>query len=73
VETGSPQKMRPLKDNQSEFRFHWNGIRSGNGDLLAGSPADKPQARRGGCCNAPNFVARGRRDIFHRARAQERN
>ncbi|MFZ1883181.1 MAG: hypothetical protein WAU53_06155 [Rhodoplanes sp.] len=27
VGTGSPQKMRPLKDNQSEFRFHWNGIR----------------------------------------------
>jgi len=28
VETGSPQKMRPLKDNQSEFRFQRNGIRS---------------------------------------------
>ncbi len=28
VGTGSPQKMRPLKDDQSEFRFHWNGIRS---------------------------------------------
>ena len=29
VGTGSPQKMRLLKDNQSEFQFHWNGIRSG--------------------------------------------
>ena len=28
VETGSPQKMRPRKDNESEFRFRWNGIRS---------------------------------------------
>lgn len=28
VETGSLQKMRPLKDNESEFRFHWNEIRS---------------------------------------------
>jgi len=28
VGTGSPQKMRLLKNNQSEFRFHWNGIRS---------------------------------------------
>ena len=28
AETGSPQKMRPRKDNESEFRFRWNGIRS---------------------------------------------
>src|SRR5271166_2662075 len=27
VETGSPQKMRPRKDNRSEFRFHRKGIR----------------------------------------------
>jgi hypothetical protein len=27
VGTGSPQKMRPLKDNQSGLRFDWNGIR----------------------------------------------
>jgi hypothetical protein len=36
VGTGSPQKMRPQKDNLSEFRFDWNGIRSrqkGAGDL----------------------------------------
>ncbi|MFZ1895098.1 MAG: hypothetical protein WAU59_13625, partial [Rhodoplanes sp.] len=25
VEAGSPQKMRPPKDNQSEFQFHRNG------------------------------------------------
>jgi len=28
VETGSPQKMRPLKENRSEFRFRRDGIRS---------------------------------------------
>ncbi|MFY9696741.1 MAG: hypothetical protein WAK34_00180, partial [Rhodoplanes sp.] len=27
--TDSPQKMRPLKENKSEFRFHRTGIRSG--------------------------------------------
>jgi hypothetical protein len=33
VETGSPQKMRPLKKNKSEFRFHRNGIRSNARDF----------------------------------------
>ncbi|MGA8156027.1 MAG: hypothetical protein WB822_07390 [Rhodoplanes sp.] len=28
VGPGSPQKMRLLKENKSEFRFHRNGIRS---------------------------------------------
>ena len=40
VGTGSPQKMRPLKDNQSEFRFHWNGIRSE--DSYAGFERARP-------------------------------
>jgi hypothetical protein len=26
--TGSPQKMRPIKDEWGEFEFYWNGIRS---------------------------------------------
>ena len=28
VGTGSPRKMRPLTENESEFRFHQNGIRA---------------------------------------------
>ena len=37
VGTGSPQKMRPLKDNWSEILFHWNGVRS-KARFVAGKP-----------------------------------
>jgi hypothetical protein len=40
VGTGSPQKMRPPKGNQSEFRFNRNGIRSGGEDLT--KPKEAP-------------------------------
>jgi hypothetical protein len=37
VGTGSPQKMRPLKDNWSEILLHWNGVRS-KARFVAGKP-----------------------------------
>jgi hypothetical protein len=40
VAVGSPQKMRSLKEQQSEFRFHLNRIRSRafSGEVDTGSP-----------------------------------
>ena len=55
VETGSPQKMRSRKDNWSEVRFHWNGIRSSSDHITV-------DGRR----EPVNAVDRGGREIAGR-------
>jgi hypothetical protein len=44
VGTGSPQKMRPLKDNQSECRFDWNEMRSRGQQMPACKAGALPSA-----------------------------
>jgi hypothetical protein len=48
VGTGSPQKMRPLKDNWSEFRFQRNGIRSSQRGPLSPEDFARPVPAPGG-------------------------